>query len=302
MIISTCNNNVNISIFFFFFYNLNDNKIELALGNKLIIYNEKNRLIVEEANKIKRLLSLKALLLLNLTKLLPLGVEINDTVLYFEPLVNKHLLIVGDYGSGIKNFFKTFILTLVFRLKDDFKLAVVDFNDELNEVKNLPNLEYPIIKKKEKVSYLLDLLTNELENRLQILESLHKDSYISLEKKEIKPIFVLINDLDLLYVDTFIDDKLLYFLKFGHKAGIHFIISKRLNKVDPKIIANVPTKLVLKIPSIEESFSLLGNNNALRLDSPGEAIMSIENRIYHLQLPFVSLSDYNKVMTKFILR
>ena len=112
------------------------NKIEILLNRRCIIYLEKNRLLVETSCKLKKLLSLKTLLLMNLSSEIPIGIEINGQILYFSPFKSQNILISGEKGSGVKTFLKSFIVTLFFRLKDEFNLIICDFLDEFNDLKD----------------------------------------------------------------------------------------------------------------------------------------------------------------------
>jgi hypothetical protein len=120
-------------------------------------------MIIEVPNRIKRLLTLKNLLLLDGSNDIPIGIEINDLILFFSPLVHQNILISGDVGSGIKTFIKSFVISLVFKFKDNFSLILCDYLDEYSDFKYLSNLYYPINKKPEILDDMLDELTIELE-------------------------------------------------------------------------------------------------------------------------------------------
>ena len=143
--------------------------IEKIVGGKALIYHENDRLIIEVSNKIRRLLCLKTVLLNCQPTDIPIGLEINESIYNFNPLSTEHLLISGGYNSGITNFIKSFIISLIFRLKDKFNLIFFDYDNRFNEFKYFPNLYYPVIKKEEKFDLVIDELTYELEKRLKIL-------------------------------------------------------------------------------------------------------------------------------------
>ena len=120
--------------------------------------------------------------------------------------------------------------------------------------------------------------------------------------EELKPIYVVINNLDVLRSKNYnTNNKILYFLKFGFKCGIHLILINRGKGVEPSIVANTKTKIVLKTSSLEQSYDIMGNKNACFLNGNGDALMIFDTNIYHLQLPYISDSDYHKVIGKFIL-
>ena len=291
------------------FTNIYENRIDFILKRKKIFYRDNNKMIIEVPNKIKRLLTLKNLLLLDNTLDIPLGIEINDLTLYFSPLVHQNILISGEIGSGIKTFIKSFVLSLIFKLKEDFNLILCDYNDEFSDFKYLTTLFYPINRKVDGLDDMLDELTIELEKRLVIINEEGADNYLSLNKilinkkiDSLKPIYVIINNLDILRKNNFnLNNKLLYFLKFGYKCGIHFLLINRNGGVDQSIISNIKTKILLKASTIDQSFEVIGSGNACNLVGNGDALFVHELNVYHIQLPFISESDFHRVISKFIL-
>ena len=296
-------------IFYGNFSNVVENKIDSLLNRKILFYNDKTQLIIEAPNKLKKLLSIKGLLLMNLTDVIPLGVEINDMIFYFNPIINQNILISGENGSGVKTFIKSFIITLIFRLKDKFNLVLCDYLDEFSDLKFLPNLMFPVNRRIEKLDDIIDELSVELEKRLNIINEYECENYIKLnielERKKIKeilPIFVIVNNLDVIRSKgSDLSQKILYFLKFGYKVGIHFIMINRFPGVSGSIIANTKTKILLKTTTIEQSFEIIQSKNGCSLIGNGDAIIVSELSIYHVQLPYISDSDYHRVINKFIL-
>lgn len=286
---------------------LNENRIDTVLSRKTILYQEANRAIIEVPHKIKKLLSLKGLLMLQHSELLPLGVEVNGTLCYFKPLENEHMLLSGMENCGIKTFLKTFIITLIFRLKSDFQLFLMDFKHELMDLRYLPNMFMPPVNKVDKFNYALDSLANELEKRLNMLSNHEVNDYLKLnevlEKKKIKalkPIFVILNSLD-----DFKDEsellRLVYFIKFAPKCGIFFLIVNRRPGINTKLLSSIKTKLLFRTNNIEQSFEILNNKNGCLLVNPGDVFMVYNLNIYHLQLPFLTNADFNRVIAKYIL-
>ena len=288
---------------------IDEKKVDGLLNRNNLFYKDQNRLIIEASNKIKKILTLKTLLLLNDSNDIPIGVELNDLTLYFSPLVHQNILISGENGSGIKTFIKSFVISLIFRLKERFNLILCDYLDEFNDFKYLTNLYYPISKKTEDLDDILDELTVELEKRLNILSESSCDNYLSLNKtlvtkkiEEIKPIFLIINNLDTLRKKNYnINNKLLYFLKFGYKTGIHIIMINRNHGINSMILSNTKTKIMLKTSTIDQSFEIIGSKNGCSLIGNGDALFIHDISIYHIQLPFISDGDFHRVISKYIL-
>ena len=291
------------------FSNFNQTKLDTILKRNKIIYKKDNQLIVESSNQVKRLLTLKKLLLQNQVKSIPLGIELSGNTIFFDPLINQNLVLSGDYGSGIKTFIRGFILTLIFNLKDEFNLIICDFLEEFNDLKYLPNLYYPINKKVESLDDIFDELTIELERRLSILNEFSVDNYIDLNEvlknKKIdivKPIFFIINNLDVLRKSNYnINNKILYFLKFGYKVGIHFIMVNRSSGISSQVISNTKTKLLFKCGNTSMSVEVSTTNGGCFLNGNGDVIMVNDLYLFHLQLPYVADGDFHKVISKVIL-
>ena len=133
------------------------------------------------------------------------------------------------------------------------------------------------------------------------------DNYISLntilEDKKIKivlPIYIIINSISEIKSNS-TTQKLLYFLKFGYKVGIHLVIINRGSSISMNIVSNTKMKIVLKTSSLEASHAILENKNACSLGGNGDAIIVNDLDIFHVQLPFISDSDFHRVISKFIL-
>lgn len=288
---------------------IKENKIDALLGKKSIYYLEKERLIIESPNRIKKILSLKNILLLKLSNTIPLGIELNDDIIYFNPISDEHLLLSGDFNSGIKSFIKSFIVTLIFKFKEDFNLIICDYNDEFNDYRHLPNFFYPFTKKIDRLDDYFDNITVELEKRMVILRDFGVEDYLKLndllEKRKLdklKPIYFLINNLNILKKHHYeIENKLTYLLKFGHKVGIHFIMISREANLSKEVISNVKTKLVFRTSSMEQSFEILQNKNACSISNIGDAFLVKGLDIYHLALPYISNNDFNRVIATYIL-
>lgn len=289
--------------------NVSESSLDSILKRKYLLYKESNRLIIEAPNKVKEILTIKSLLVKSLTIDIPLGIELNDSIISFNPLVNQNILISGEEGSGIRTFIKSFVISLIFKLKDNFDIILCDFLDHFADFKFFDNMFFPINKKVEALDDLLDELTIELEKRLTIINEFGADNYLSLNKilinkkiDEIKPIFLIINDLDTLRKKNYnVINKLIYFLKFGYKSGIHIIMINRSSGISSQILSNTKTKLVLKTTVVEQSFEILNSKNACSLIGNGDALMVLDISVFHLQLPFISDADFRRVMNKYIL-
>lgn len=284
---------------------INYDKLKLRqLLNNYIIYEQDNTIVIECNNKIKRLLTLKQVLLRS-TKV-SLGVEVNNDLIEFDQLKYKNLLIIGSENTGVKNFIRSFIISNIFVKKYDFKMIIIDLKQQFLELKYLPNLFSNYTNSKYEVLNILDNLAKELERRMDLLNSTRMIDYIhynnTYKAEVIEEVYVLINDIDEMKNNNNLNEnKLLYFIKFGYKVGIHFIIVNRNTNLDKEMISNVQTKLIFKCSSLSQSHTLLNNDNGCSLEQKADIILNNENNCLRITSAYISDRDYDKIISKFII-
>ncbi|MFI3252518.1 MAG: DNA translocase FtsK 4TM domain-containing protein [bacterium] len=277
-------------------------KINSITQSNTIIYDKNNNLIIEASNKVKRLLTIKQLLLN--TDEIPLGLEIDNSIITFEPLKHYNLLLTGSNDSGIKTYLKSFIVSNIFKYRNEFKLVLFDFNQDFIELKYMPNLFQPYCSNSSELLNTLDNVAKELERRIELINQTGYQNYTEhnkLETNKLEVIYVVINNIDNIksYVDKQ-EAKLLYFLKFGFRVGIHFIIINRNIGIEKDVLTNVQTKLVFKCNMTAQSYEILNNNNGCLLESKADILISNLNETLRVATPYISNGDYDKVITKYI--
>ncbi len=280
-------------------YNKDD--IRNIINSNVIFYEYSSFYTIECLNKVKRLLTVKNILLE--TNSIPIGREINNNIIIFDNIKHKNLLLTGGYSCGIKTFIKSFIISSIFKYKYSFKLAILDIKHDFLELKYLPNLFIPFVNNKNDIVSSLDLLAKELERRMDIINDKCYENYLEHNIKEDKldEIFVIINSIDEFKKEKQLNEnKLLYFLKFGYKVGIHFIVINREYGVEKEVLVNIQTKLVFKCYNNGQSYEVLNNSNACLLDQQGDIIMTYLNEIHRISTPYISNKDYDKIINKFI--
>ncbi len=277
-------------------------RIKEITKSNTIVYDHNNKLVIEMSNKVKRLLTIKQLLLN--TKDIPLGLEVRNDIICFNSLLHKNLLLTGSVDSGIKTYIKCFIVSNIFKYRYDFKLVLFDFKQEFIELKYLPNLFLPYSNNINELISHLDNVAKELERRIELINQSGHQNFIDfnkVEKDKIEVMYVVLNSID--SIKSFVDNqeaKLLYFLKFGFKVGIHFIIINRGVGVAKDILANTQTKLVFRCNLTSQSYEVLNNNNGCLLDSQADILITNLGETQRVATPYISNSDYDKVITKYI--
>lgn len=284
--------------------NVNEIQIANLLHSKIIVKYNNNFLEIECINKIKRLLTLKYLLLLD-KPYLPIGCDFEMKVYSYDFNVNKNILVVGAYDSGLRTFIKSFIVSNIFLYKENFKIVVFDYKNEFSELKFFPNLYLNYQNKHENFMYSIDELAVELERRIQILNDNNYENFTQFNfnnTDKIFPIYVFINSIENLKdANKNYESKLLYFLKFGHKAGIIFICSNRNIGVSKSVISAFATKIIYKCHSMDHSYEITGSKNACNLDKKGDAIYLVDNKASRISTPYISNGDYERVINKFVI-
>ncbi len=276
--------------------------IKKITSNSVILYEYNKVLVLESTNKVKRLLSIKSLLLKS--HKLPLGIEVDSSIVEFDPIKHMNILLTGSLDTGISSFIKCFIVANIFKYRYDFKLVILDYQKEYVELKYLPNLFIPYKSNKDDFINSLDIIAKELESRIELLHETGYSNYIEynkLENNKIEVMYVILNNLD--NIKSYINKqeaKLLYFLKFGFRVGIHFVVVNRSYGIDKEILVNIQTKLVFKCNDIHQSFEVLNNGNGCLLDGKRDVIVSYLNQYNRIVTPYISNTDYNKVISKFI--
>ena len=204
-----------------------------------------------------------------------------------------HLLVAGMSGSGKSEWLTSFLLSLaIFYDSDDLEMMVIDFKggalsslfEKLHHTSMvLTNLDF------YQINRAIGALEDELTQReKQLLKASNEIGIPIGDIHQLKHYFHIgkttINFTHLLIViDEFAELKLLYpemmqslvrIARTGRSLGIHLILSTQRpgGIVDRQIESNIATKVCLKVASKQDSFDLLGNDEAFLLEEAGDFI------------------------------
>lgn len=190
-------------------------ELSLALGVNLnefsIIKVSDNEAMIKVLNMKRSILSLKELLEEVKNKdnnLIPLGLSLEDDVIYFDVEKDKNLLVTGVSGSGKTNLFNNIILNILMS-KDNTKIIILDSQsinyNNYDKVCEVYNDEKEIINKIKEIRH-------EFENRVKTSNS--------------DRIIVLIDEIyEIIKLDSSVKDDINYLLEVGSTMNIHLIIS-----------------------------------------------------------------------------
>lgn len=234
-------------------------KIRERINNNAIIYYKKY-LNIEIPLEGRYLLTLKNLIY---DEVLSIGYSTKREILDFDSFEN--ILINGMVGSGIKTFIKSLIAQIL--LLTNYEIIIYD---EYNEMDYM-NLNV----KKTNYKAFLSNIKDEIEQRFN--NGLNRKLIVILNRCELK-------DID-------------YILQSAKSANVAIIMIKRNEYVDKRINSLIKTKIVFKSNSLI-SKELLNNKMATLLEKKGDFILKIEDSIIRCQSPYISDSDFNKLIRR----
>lgn len=210
---------------------------------------------------------------------------------------DPHVLIAGMTGSGKSELLNHLILSLAtIYSTNDVNFFLIDFKGGglSHSFINLPhvcmtltNLEF------EQTIRALYALKDELKNRQEILLKrssqlgYHLRDIHDLKRSQFKDDFGHL----MIVVDEFAELKKMYpdFLnelisisRVGRSLGVHLILSTQHPSgiVDQQILANMSTRIILRVNSKSDSLELLGSNKAAELKQPGEFYLLSQEKMH----------------------
>lgn len=263
--------------------------------------------IIDVANKFKGLLTLKKALGDVDIKEIPIGLTPYNDYITLELENYNSFLIAGTKNSGVKTFIRGIITSIILIYKANFSLYLLDLR---NEFKDHFTVSGAITYKNslENISRSIDEIIIEYDRRMEILEYLNCNSFsnankvINDENKKIdpiKPIFVILNtSLRALKSDSI--DKINFISSQGLKVGIYiFVVTREVKELDLISIREY-YKIIFKLNDISYAIKLCQNDIPCSMDGHGEMITINNQIVMHAQTPFTSISDYLKIINKFI--
>lgn len=289
------------------FTNLSMNSIKYIgkILNTNLIFKYGNNIYIDYTNHFKDLYTLKQALLKTDIKNIPIGLMPNNDVIILDEHNQNSYLVIGNKGYGIKNFCLCIISSLILIYKENISIHVFDLKAEYKSY-------FPIngfIKYKNNISSIqntIDEIIEEYDKRQEILNYLNQDdyfkcnNYIKEENKNIKllkPIYLFINiSLSSLKSDSL--NKISFLISQGLKCGIYIFIITREGRDLDMIAINQLDKILFKTTDLSVSLKLTKSDIATQLDSKGEILYIEKEHIRHAETPFISISDFMKIINK----
>lgn len=275
-------------------------EIKYFFMNKAFIYSDESYTYITFQNKFKAIFSLKELLSLGLKYRFPIGIEINNDIIAWNPLVDN-LFIIGDYINEIDEFLKSIISLL--HIDQKGRTQIYFFTDEkiFNELNGLITTIYS--NDCNTINEILDEIISEYEKREELFRYLNVDNYLDVMNNKNVADF---NELFIICRMSFskgkrsIVDKINFLIKNGQRYGIHLICSLNYLADISLIERQNQMSLIFKTTEILISLKTIGNDFACYIGRNGECLALNNKKISQISYGYVTDYDYENILKKFI--
>lgn len=260
---------------------------------------------IDYPNRFKELFTLKKALT-NIDLLgIPLGIMPNKDIVLYDIDHFNSFLICGIKNSGVKTLVRGIIASIILIYKQQCQLKFWDLKNEYKSYFLKPSfIEYD--NEISKIQKEINNVTNEYERRNEVLSFLNVSSYeqgnimINKESKNIdliNPYYIFINiPLNALSSDAL--SKLNFLISKGQRVGIYInVITRDIKDLD-YIPINQMVKIIFKLSDLSMSLKLTKTDIATNLYGKGEALIIENEKIRHVETPFLSISDFIKVVNR----
>ncbi len=192
-----------------------------------------------------------------------------------------HVLIAGTTGSGKTVCVNGIILSMLFNATpNDVKFLMVDPKMvELAPYNGLPHMLCPVVTDPKKVAMALAWVTNEMDERYQLLakEGCRNIEAYNKKKQKLPYIVIIIDELaDLMMVARDqVESAIARLAQLSRAVGIHLVLATQRPSVDVitgVIKANFPARISFKVASKVDSRTVLDMNGADKLLGRGDLL------------------------------
>ena len=278
-------------------------KIINYFGRQVILFKIGINYYIDCPNQFRKVLTLKNMISETKKEEIPLMKDINGKNHIFNINFSKSLVIIGDENSGVKNVIQSLIASMIIRGVIPNDIYLYDFKQDF---KILGNSKLSYVTDEKSGMIALDRLFEEYERRLEVLKCFNLESIAEINdhiKKEnlaidsIMPITHIFN-VNLTEVQDAFISKIVYAIRYSEKVGINLIVCCRNKNELSKLELNKMDIMCLNISDLTTSVKLFGNDMALQLLKKGDALLRMNNTVYHGQTPYISTNDFEKICFK----
>lgn len=212
---------------------------------------------------------------------LALGKDIAGKPIIADLAEMPHLLIAGTTGSGKTVCVNGIILSMLFNASpNDIKFLMVDPKMvELAPYNTLPHMLCPVVTDPKKVATALAWVTQEMDERYQLLakEGVRNIEAYNQKKQKLPYIIVVIDELAdlMMVVRDQVESAIARLAQLSRAVGIHLILATQRPSVDVitgVIKANFPARISFKVASKVDSRTVLDMNGADKLLGKGDLL------------------------------
>lgn len=237
-----------------------------------------------------------------------IGRDLNGKDVVEDLVQISNILVAGTTGTGKSNLLNTFIVDTIYNSNpEEVKMILIDTRIiNFQRFNNIPHLFIPAITDPKKACEVMAWTLKECMNRNELFaknNAKNIEEYNETVQSKLPRIIVFIEDLcDLMaYEKEDVEEALIEIVKISRKVGIHLIISTYRTSTEiitGRIKANIPTRLTFKLPSRDDSRTVIDKSGAEKLLPYGDALfIKVEEREpRRIQAPYISDEEIEKII------
>lgn len=237
-----------------------------------------------------------------------IGRDLNGKDVVEDLVQISNIFVAGTTGTGKSNLLNTFIVDTIYNSNpEEVKMILIDTRIiNFQRFNKIPHLLIPAIADPKKACGAMAWTLQECMDRNELFAKNNVkniEEYNETAQSKLPRIIVFIEDLcDLMdYEKEDVEESLIEIVKISRKVGIHLIISTYRTSTEiitGRIKANIPTRLTFKLPSRDDSRTVIDKSGAEKLLPYGDALfIKVEERApKRIQAPYISDEEIEKII------
>ncbi|MDD4077606.1 MAG: hypothetical protein PHT03_06495 [Bacilli bacterium] len=281
-------------------------RLNNVIEEDILIAQDGSNLMLQIVNKYPQILTMRELLMkqssLHNNYILPLGLTYENKLCELDVSQNGHLLLIGSEKAGIRNFINYYIFALF--VKENLSIYEMEIYDPKKELFILHDI-IPT-RTDEDVNEYLNGVVAEIDEKLETINQGGVSSLDEFNKKldienssalRMKRKFIIINRLDCdKETYSYFENKLMYIIQLGEKAGITVVyVLRDVLYVTSIILSLFANKLVFKVDNNFFSQKIINNDNATFLQAAGDCFFLSQIKARRIQTALVSKKDIETI-------
>lgn len=215
-----------------------------------------------------------------------------------------HLLIAGVAGSGKTSCIHSIICSLLYRTSpDQVRLILIDtMNTCLTVYQDVPHLLMPVITKPRIAAGVLDWAVHEMLNRYVKMKERNARNLTDFNAlnqgtdKTLPSLVIILDDIAGLMAvcRKEAEDSFRRLGALARNAGIYLVLVTQnisVNVITNTIKANIPSRIAFTVPSEANSYLILDDSGAEKLNGSGEMLYKPINYSHPIKVQGCSVND-----------